>query len=144
MWQKNKYTFPLITQSMRPTGTLETIITSIILECRTKSTLSKPTLEPQCKPAVSTNNITFFPQYTLRNISVQTSWPCNRRFRAPTMAYSLLFGMWFIKWMDLLSHTVGYWQLKPSWSINHGAFAIIHPFHTFVIVHYILCLVYTL
>lgn len=44
-----------------------------ILECHTKSTLNKSTLGPQCKP--STVSKFLFPQFTMGNISVQTSWP---------------------------------------------------------------------
>lgn len=58
------------------------LIPSIILECHTKPTLNKSTLEPQCKPSTVSNVL--FPQFTMGNISVQTSRALDSRFRAPT------------------------------------------------------------
>lgn len=75
-------------EDTKPTEPLEILITVIIQEFHAQSTFNKPSPKPHLNLLESVLTMfserkALFPQCTLGNICVQTSWPCKGRFRAP-------------------------------------------------------------
>lgn len=78
----------------KTTGPLEMLMPVTIQEFHAKSTFNKPFLRPHKNPLQSALTVfserqAWFPQCTLGNVCVLTSWPRKKRFRAPVKTLSL-------------------------------------------------------
>lgn len=78
----------------KTTGPLEMLMPVTIQEFHAKSTFNKPFLRPHKNPLQSALTVfserqALFPQCTLGNVCVLTSWPRKERFRAPVKTLSL-------------------------------------------------------
>lgn len=79
---------PSLSADTKATGPLEMLMPVIIQEFHAKSTFNKPFLRPQENLLQSALTIfserqALFPQWSLGNVCVQTSWPCKGSFRGP-------------------------------------------------------------